>query len=302
MSETTKFLLEEKSIPKAWYNIQADLPQPLPPVIHPGTGRADRPGRPGAALPDGADRAGGEPGALDRDPRPGAGGLPALAADAALPRAAPREGARYPGAHLLQVRGRLAGRLAQAEHGDRAGLLQPRGGHQGPDDRDRRGPVGELARDGVQLLRHELRGLHGEGLVHAEAVPPQHHESVRRRCVREPLRAHERRPIDPRAGPGLARLARDRDLGGGRGRRDERRDEEVLARLGAEPRAHAPDGDRARGARAVRAGRRVPGRRDRLRRRRLELRAASRFRSSATTSSRASRPGSSRSSRPRARP
>ena len=34
----TKFVLTEKSIPKAWYNIQADLPQPLPPVIHPGTG------------------------------------------------------------------------------------------------------------------------------------------------------------------------------------------------------------------------------------------------------------------------
>ena len=38
MSKKTKFLLTEKSIPKAWYNIQADLPKPLPPVIHPGTG------------------------------------------------------------------------------------------------------------------------------------------------------------------------------------------------------------------------------------------------------------------------
>jgi tryptophan synthase beta chain len=38
MSKRTKFLLKEKSIPKAWYNIQADLPKPLPPVIHPGTG------------------------------------------------------------------------------------------------------------------------------------------------------------------------------------------------------------------------------------------------------------------------
>jgi tryptophan synthase beta chain len=38
MSKKTKYLLGEKDIPKAWYNIQADLPQPLPPVIHPGTG------------------------------------------------------------------------------------------------------------------------------------------------------------------------------------------------------------------------------------------------------------------------
>jgi tryptophan synthase beta chain len=33
----TKFLLDEKDLPTRWYNIQADLPQPLPPVIHPGT-------------------------------------------------------------------------------------------------------------------------------------------------------------------------------------------------------------------------------------------------------------------------
>ena len=33
----TKFLLDEKDLPSRWYNIQADLPPPLPPVIHPGT-------------------------------------------------------------------------------------------------------------------------------------------------------------------------------------------------------------------------------------------------------------------------
>ncbi|MGH7595274.1 MAG: TrpB-like pyridoxal phosphate-dependent enzyme [bacterium] len=37
MSEQKKYLLTEADLPKAWYNIQADLPQPLPPVIHPGT-------------------------------------------------------------------------------------------------------------------------------------------------------------------------------------------------------------------------------------------------------------------------
>ncbi|MFN8186824.1 MAG: TrpB-like pyridoxal phosphate-dependent enzyme [Gaiellales bacterium] len=39
MSKQTKYLLSEKQIPEAWYNIQADLPQPLPPVMHPGTGQ-----------------------------------------------------------------------------------------------------------------------------------------------------------------------------------------------------------------------------------------------------------------------
>ena len=33
----TKFLLEESQMPKYWYNLQADLPEPLPAVLHPGT-------------------------------------------------------------------------------------------------------------------------------------------------------------------------------------------------------------------------------------------------------------------------
>jgi len=35
--EETKILLSEKDIPSKWYNIQADLPEPLPPVLHPAT-------------------------------------------------------------------------------------------------------------------------------------------------------------------------------------------------------------------------------------------------------------------------
>ena len=37
MSDQYKFLLEERKIPKAWYNINADLPVPPAPVLHPGT-------------------------------------------------------------------------------------------------------------------------------------------------------------------------------------------------------------------------------------------------------------------------
>src|SRR5213596_1268830 len=35
----TKFLLDEKDLPTHWYNIQADLPSPLPPPLHPGSGQ-----------------------------------------------------------------------------------------------------------------------------------------------------------------------------------------------------------------------------------------------------------------------
>ncbi len=37
MSDTIKYLLSEEKLPKAWYNINADLPVPLDPVLHPGT-------------------------------------------------------------------------------------------------------------------------------------------------------------------------------------------------------------------------------------------------------------------------
>ena len=37
MGEQLKYLLDESRIPRRWYNIQADLPKALPPVLHPGT-------------------------------------------------------------------------------------------------------------------------------------------------------------------------------------------------------------------------------------------------------------------------
>jgi len=39
MDERTKFTLNENEIPTQWYNVLADLPEPLPPVLHPGTGK-----------------------------------------------------------------------------------------------------------------------------------------------------------------------------------------------------------------------------------------------------------------------
>ncbi len=37
MSDSIKYVLDETKIPKRWYNLAADLPKPLPPVLHPGT-------------------------------------------------------------------------------------------------------------------------------------------------------------------------------------------------------------------------------------------------------------------------
>jgi len=37
--ERTMYVLDQKDMPTRWYNIQADLPEPLPPPLHPGTGK-----------------------------------------------------------------------------------------------------------------------------------------------------------------------------------------------------------------------------------------------------------------------
>lgn len=35
--QTYKFLLSEHDLPKQWYNVNADIPVPIPPVLHPQT-------------------------------------------------------------------------------------------------------------------------------------------------------------------------------------------------------------------------------------------------------------------------
>jgi len=35
--DSKRIFLSEKELPAAWYNLQADLPTPLPPPLHPGT-------------------------------------------------------------------------------------------------------------------------------------------------------------------------------------------------------------------------------------------------------------------------
>ena len=37
MADTIKYFLEESKMPKTWYNINADLPKPMEPPLHPGT-------------------------------------------------------------------------------------------------------------------------------------------------------------------------------------------------------------------------------------------------------------------------
>ena len=44
LPQRTQFVLDESRIPRAWYNIAADLPAPLSPPLHPGTHQPIGPG------------------------------------------------------------------------------------------------------------------------------------------------------------------------------------------------------------------------------------------------------------------
>ena len=37
--EQTKFLLAESELPRRWYNVRSDMPNPMQPILHPGTGQ-----------------------------------------------------------------------------------------------------------------------------------------------------------------------------------------------------------------------------------------------------------------------
>ena len=237
MAGRTKFVLDEADMPTQWYNVVADLPEPPPPPLHPGTGEPVGPDDLAPLFPMALIEQEVSDGAVHPDPGRGAGGLPAVAALAAVPGAPAGEGARHAGADLLQVRGRQPGRLAQAEHRRAAGVLQRR------------------RRASAQLTTETGAGQWGSALAFAcaqfglecevwqvarvvrpEAVPQDHDGDVRRDRAPEPVGPDRIRPRGARGAPGLDRQPRHRDQRGGRdGRR--RPGRAVRARQRAQPRA-----------------------------------------------------------------
>ena len=278
MAEPTKFLLSEDQIPTHWINLIPDLPgDPLPP-LNPATMQPAGPddlapifpmalieqevsAEPEIEIPEEVREA-------YRLWRP----TPLFRARA------PGARARYAGAHLLQVRGRLPGRLAQAEHRGAAGLRQQAG------RASTSSPPRPARASGAPRWRSRAR-CSGWSARSSWSARRYDQKPYRRSMMQTWGATVHRSPSDRTeagrvAGRAPDRLARHRDLRGGRGRRAARR-HELRARLGAQPRAAAPDGDRPGGDRPDGAGRRRAGRRHRLRRRRLELRRASRSRSCA---------------------
>ena len=103
MSEDIRFDLPQSAIPRHWYNVQADLPRSLPPVLHPGTHQPVGPDDLAPLFPMqlilqevSQDR-------WIEIPEEVRENLQALAAHASAARAAAGAGSRYAGAYLLQV-------------------------------------------------------------------------------------------------------------------------------------------------------------------------------------------------------
>ena len=159
---------------------------------------ADRSCRSRAAVSDGADPAGGVGGTLHRHPRADPRRLSHVAAVAADPRAAAGAGARHAGQDLLQVRRRLAGRLAQAEHRGAAGLVQQGAGRQAALDRDRRRPMGLLARLRRRAVRHRSDRVPGPRLLRPEALSPRADGNLRRALHCFAVERDRFRPRHPR--------------------------------------------------------------------------------------------------------
>lgn len=202
-----------------------------------------------AAVPDVAHPAGGEHRARGGDSHARARRVPAMARDAALSRSTAREGARHAGAHLLQVRGREPGRQPQAQHRRGPGVLQQRSRCETHHDGDRRRTVGIVAGVRGRAVRARDRSLHGAGFLQSETVPAGVNgglwRALRGLAVDRDQQWARRARLTP-GPPGLARHCNFRSGGNGRATRRY----QVRARLGAEPRAAASDGDRRRSHRA----------------------------------------------------
>ncbi len=197
MAERTKYILDESEMPTTWYNIVPDLPAPPPPPLHPGTHEPVGPDdlAPLFAMALIGQEVSGD--RLHRHPRCGARRVHDVASDPALPGAPVGEGSRHPGSHLLQVRGRQPGRVAQAQHRGAPGVLQRRGGDRADHHRDRCRSMGQRTRPRLQHLRSGLRGVAGARLFRPEAVPQGDDGNLGGGGPLESLRPHRGGTEDP---------------------------------------------------------------------------------------------------------
>ena len=178
MSDQTKFVLPESEIPKAWYNIQADLPFELPPVLHPGTKQPVGP----------ADLAPLFPMALIQQevtrerwveiPEP-VRDVYRLWRPTPLYRAHRLEKAlRTPAKIFYKYEGVSPAGSDKPNTAVAQAFYNQQEGDEAPRHRDRRRAMGQRAGLRRAALRHRREDLHGAGELRPEALPPPHDGDV----------------------------------------------------------------------------------------------------------------------------
>ena len=203
----TKITLPESELPRRWYNVAADMPNPAQPPLHPGTGQPIGPDDLAPLFPMALIQ---QEVSTERFVE-----IPEEILDIyRLWRPTPLYRAHRLERELgtrsrifYKYEGVEPGRQPQAEHGRGAGLLQPRGGPEAPLDGDRRRPVGQRARLRVLAVRARVQGLHGQGLVRAEAVPALADARLGRRGGGLAVGGDRVGAEDPRRASRLARAA-----------------------------------------------------------------------------------------------
>ena len=240
MSDQVKYVLDESRLPEAWYNIAADLPAPPPPVLHPGTGQPVGPDDLAPLFPmqiilqevstDRLITIPEEVRSVYRQWRP----TPLYRArrlEKALETPAriyyKYEGVSPTGSHKPNTA------VAQAYYNKQEGvtrLTTETGAGQWGSALAFAGGIFGLEVDVWMVKVSYDQKPYRRGLIEAFGA----------RVVASPSEETNAGPRDPRRAPGLDRQPGHRDLRGGRVRGTERR-HEVLARLRAQPRPHAPD-------------------------------------------------------------
>ena len=150
-------------------------------------GPADRARRPGAALPDGAHRAGGEPASGRSRSRIRCARRTRSTGRRRCIRAHRLEQALDTPAHIYyKYEGVSPSGSHKPNTAHRPGLLQQAGGRQAPRHRDGRGPVGQRAGVRRRGLRARGQGLHGPRQLRPEAVPAHPHGDYGAEVVASP--------------------------------------------------------------------------------------------------------------------
>ncbi len=190
MSTPTRFTLTQADIPTHWYNVLSDVPEPLPPPLHPGTKQPVTLQDMTAIFPENLVAQEMTTERWVEIPEP-VREIYAMWRPTPLLRAVRLgEGAANAGAHLFQVRRRQSRREPQAEHGGAAGVLQQDRRHETTGHGDGRGAVGFVAGDGVQVVWAGMPRVHGQGQLPPETVSAAADAHVGRDGPRQPERLH----------------------------------------------------------------------------------------------------------------